>query len=139
MVIADGNPANKHVIIIDDQTKTAGTLLKCAKTLKEKGATAVSAFVTHTVCTDEFWSKFLEPNNQTSAEMAIFHSFYATDSVPALQVITNDGLKKTPSYTTKSAEENESTITKEKDLKKDNILLQKIVILELAQLIVKDL
>ena len=139
VVIADGNPANKHVIIIDDQTKTAGTLLKCAKTLKEKGATAVSAFVTHTVCTDEFWSKFLETNNQTSAEMAIFHSFYATDSVPALQVITNDGLKKTPSYTTKSAEENESTITKEKDLKKDNILLQKIVILELAQLIVKDL
>ena len=91
VTISDGEPHGKHVVIIDDQTKSGGTLIDCAKKLKERGASLVSAYVTHAICTDEFWSKFL-PESKTNTESAegqkapidIFHKVYCSDSFPVL-------------------------------------------------------
>jgi len=38
---------DKHVIILDDMCDTGGTLIKCAKLLKENGAKEISCIVTH--------------------------------------------------------------------------------------------
>lgn len=46
---AIGDVEGKNVIIIDDMVDTAGTLCKCAKMLKEKGALTVRALATHPV------------------------------------------------------------------------------------------
>jgi ribose-phosphate pyrophosphokinase len=44
-----GDVKNKDVILIDDMVDTAGTMVKAAAALKEKGATSVRAFATHGV------------------------------------------------------------------------------------------
>ena len=46
---AIGDVEGKNIIIIDDMVDTAGTLCKCAKMLKEKGALSVRAMATHPV------------------------------------------------------------------------------------------
>ncbi len=46
---AIGDVEGKNIIIIDDMVDTAGTLCKCAKMLKEKGAVSVRAMTTHPV------------------------------------------------------------------------------------------
>lgn len=42
-----GDVEGKHVILIDDMIDTAGTLLKSAEAMKEKGATGIDIFATH--------------------------------------------------------------------------------------------
>ena len=44
-----GDVKGKDVILIDDMVDTAGTMVKAAAALKEKGATSVMAFATHGV------------------------------------------------------------------------------------------
>ncbi len=44
-----GDVEGKDVILIDDMVDTAGTMVKAAKALKEKGANSVRAFATHGV------------------------------------------------------------------------------------------
>jgi len=44
-----GDVKGKDVILIDDMVDTAGTMVKAAKALKEKGATSVRAYATHGV------------------------------------------------------------------------------------------
>jgi ribose-phosphate pyrophosphokinase len=44
-----GDVEGKDVILIDDMVDTAGTMVKAAKALKEKGAKSVRAFATHGV------------------------------------------------------------------------------------------
>jgi len=45
------------VFIVDDLVKTGGTLIECKNVLLKRGATRVSAFVTHAVFPDESWKK----------------------------------------------------------------------------------
>ena len=47
-----GEVEGKHVMLVDDLTETAGTLCSAAKILREHGATAVFAGVSHAVLTD---------------------------------------------------------------------------------------
>lgn len=42
-----GDVKDRNVILVDDMTDTAGTLIKAAEILKEKGASGVSAIITH--------------------------------------------------------------------------------------------
>ena len=46
---AIGDVEGKNIIIVDDMVDTAGTLCKCAKMLKERGALSVRAMATHPV------------------------------------------------------------------------------------------
>jgi ribose-phosphate pyrophosphokinase len=72
--IKEGNPMGRHVVIVDDLVQSGGTLLECAKPLKDKGATKVSCFVTHGVFPKESFSKFVGH--------PLIHKFWITDSIP---------------------------------------------------------
>ncbi len=71
--IREGDPAGKHVVIVDDLALSGGTLLACQRALKAARAAAVSAYVTHGVFPDKAWEPFLQ---------AGFTHFWMTDSVP---------------------------------------------------------
>lgn len=47
MTMLVGDVENKDCVIVDDLVDTAGTLIKCAKLLKENGANNIYAIVTH--------------------------------------------------------------------------------------------
>ncbi|MDJ0883076.1 MAG: ribose-phosphate diphosphokinase [Desulfobacterales bacterium] len=71
--IREGDPAGRHVVIVDDLAMSGGTLLECRRALVEQKAAAVSAYVTHGVFPDAAWQPFLT---------AGFEHFWITDSVP---------------------------------------------------------
>jgi phosphoribosylpyrophosphate synthetase len=71
--VREGLPANRHVVIVDDLAMSGGTLLECRRVLREGGARAVSAYVTHAVFPQEAWRNFAQ---------AGFDRFWVTDSVP---------------------------------------------------------
>jgi len=90
--IADGDANGKHVLIVDDLTRSGETLVQCAQKLKNAsepggGATCVSAYVTHFVPTTT-----LRTNLSTNQhKFSIFEKFYYTDSVPSGQSVAYDG------------------------------------------------
>ncbi|MCA1743427.1 MAG: ribose-phosphate diphosphokinase [Desulfonatronovibrio sp.] len=73
VIIKEGNPSGKHVIIVDDLVMTGGTLLKCKQALMDSGAKEVSAYVTHGVFPDDSWQRFVDQD---------FSRFWMTDSCP---------------------------------------------------------
>jgi ribose-phosphate pyrophosphokinase len=78
VTLKEGNPMNKHVVIVDDLVQSGGTLIECMRLLKAKGATKVSAYVTHAVFPNSSWKKFTEPKNEED----VFEHFFITDSCP---------------------------------------------------------
>eukprot|EP00931_Biecheleriopsis_adriatica_P059206 TRINITY_DN35391_c0_g1_i1.p1 TRINITY_DN35391_c0_g1~~TRINITY_DN35391_c0_g1_i1.p1 ORF type:complete len:637 (+),score=123.42 TRINITY_DN35391_c0_g1_i1:58-1968(+) len=79
VVISDGHPAEKNVLIVDDLIQTGGTLYECAAKLKESGAKSVSGFVVHAVFPGESWRRFLQDGDR-----AVFTRFWITNSNPAV-------------------------------------------------------
>ncbi|MFN2343197.1 MAG: ribose-phosphate diphosphokinase [Desulfonatronovibrio sp.] len=73
VIIKEGDPSGKHVIIVDDLVMTGGTLLKCKQALMDSGAKEVSAYVTHGVFPDDSWQRFVDQD---------FSRFWMTDSCP---------------------------------------------------------
>jgi len=71
--IREGRAADRHVVIVDDLAMSGGTLLECGRVLRESGARAVSAYVTHAVFPQDAWRNFTQ---------AGFERFWVTDSVP---------------------------------------------------------
>ncbi len=71
--IREGDPAGRHVVIVDDLAMSGGTLLECRRALTSRRAAAVSAYVTHGVFPQAAWKPFLT---------AGFEHFWLTDSVP---------------------------------------------------------
>jgi len=71
--VREGRPNDRHVVIVDDLAMSGGTLLECRRALRESGARAVSAYVTHAVFPQGAWRKFRQ---------AGFDRFWVTDSVP---------------------------------------------------------
>jgi ribose-phosphate pyrophosphokinase len=55
-----GDVKGKDVILIDDMIDTAGTIVKAAKALKERGATSVMAFCSHPVLSGPAHDRILE-------------------------------------------------------------------------------
>mmetsp|Transcript_103909 Transcript_103909/g.189266 ORF Transcript_103909/g.189266 Transcript_103909/m.189266 type:complete len:238 (-) Transcript_103909:41-754(-) len=74
VLIKEGEPVGKHCVIVDDLVQSGGTLLECAKPLKDQGATKVSCFVTHGVFPKETFKKFIGHE--------LIHKFWITDSIP---------------------------------------------------------
>ena len=72
----------KHILIVDDQTKTGGTLAQCALVLRtlakeqDNHAIRISAFVTHTVFDKNFIT------NKGGGLLTALDNFYTTDSIP---------------------------------------------------------
>ncbi|WP_150112214.1 ribose-phosphate diphosphokinase [Desulfonatronovibrio hydrogenovorans] len=73
VVIRDGEPRGRHVVIVDDLVMTGGTLIQCREVLMKAGAAKVSAFVTHGVFPDGAWKRFAADD---------FTHFWMTDSCP---------------------------------------------------------
>ena len=145
ITITEGNAAKKHVLIIDDQTKSGGTLLKCAEAILKIGGegTKVSAYVSHAICTDEFWSKFAKDPTGLTPAVDILERFYTTDSVPGLDQVVASGFEKDLSWSV-TAENDEgemikrpSRIIQAKVNARD--IQRKVIILPLAALVLKDL
>lgn len=74
VTLDDGDVEGRQVLIVDDLTRTGGTLLECAKALKEHQAKEISIFVSHAVFPQQQWRKFVDND--------LIHRFYTTDSVP---------------------------------------------------------
>lgn len=73
VTLREGEPAGRHVVIVDDMVKSGETLFECRRLLAERGASAVSAYATHGVFPRESWRRFLE---------AGFDHVWITDSCP---------------------------------------------------------
>jgi len=72
-----GNVEKKHVIIYDDMTRSASTLIGAAKAYKDKGALSVVAVLSHFALNDETIVKKLEDQ---------FETIITTNSHPMSQV-----------------------------------------------------
>lgn len=73
VTLKEGDPRDKHVVMVDDLVKTGGTLLECRKFLAASGARAMSAYATHGVFPQESWKRF---------DASEFSHFWITDSCP---------------------------------------------------------
>merc|ERR1719247_778179 len=88
VVIQDGDPSGKHVLIVDDMVKSGGTLVECVKALKAAGATDVSAYVTHAAFPGDTPQRFCKGGDRN-----VFKTFYITNSNP----VVVEGILKIPS------------------------------------------
>lgn len=71
--IVEGDPWGKNVIVVDDLSLTAGTMVACAKAMRSREAESVSGFVTHGVFHNDSWMKITP---------LLFDTFWVTDSYP---------------------------------------------------------
>jgi ribose-phosphate pyrophosphokinase len=87
VIIQDGNPKDKNVVIVDDLVQTGGTLYECGLALKKAGANDVSCFVAHGVFPQESWKRFM-----TTGDRGCFKKFFLTNSIPTVtdQLPTHD-------------------------------------------------
>jgi ribose-phosphate pyrophosphokinase len=80
VTIKEGDPRDKQVLIVDDLTRTGGTLEECRAALVAAGAYAVSAFVTHGAFNEGAWKKLSYAGERDDSEH--FLDFVTTDSCP---------------------------------------------------------
>ncbi|XP_071854386.1 uncharacterized protein [Apostichopus japonicus] len=85
--VKEGDPKDKHVVIVDDLVQTGGTLKECCKALLSQGARSVSAYVTHAVFPQESWKSFTTAFKEPSDPD--FRYFWITDSIPHAKDICN--------------------------------------------------
>lgn len=78
--LKEGNPAGRHVVIVDDLVQSGSTLVECQKVLAAHGAAKVSAYVTHGVFPKRSWERFLHENG-VGPENGLSY-FWITDSCP---------------------------------------------------------
>lgn len=77
--LKEGEPAGRHVVVVDDLVQSGGTLIECQKLLSRLGAVKVSAYVTHGVFPGNSWKRF---TTSSGAGGQGFHKFFLTDSCP---------------------------------------------------------
>ncbi len=81
-----GNVEGKTCIIVDDLVDTAGTLAQAAKALKDRGALAVHAYVTHPVLSGK------APQNLMNSQL---DTLVVTDTIPLSEPIIATGKVRT--------------------------------------------
>jgi len=79
VVIYDGDPKGKKVIIVDDLVQTGGTLHVCKNVLLAAGAVSVDAYVTHAIFPKDSWKDFLPGGKKEG-----FSSFWIGDTCPEM-------------------------------------------------------
>jgi len=75
ITVKEGNPKDKHIVLVDDMIQSGGTLLETGKALLALGAKSVSAFCTHGVFPNDAYKKFLD---------GTFRKVWITDSCPEM-------------------------------------------------------
>ena len=71
-----GEVEGKNVVLVDDMVDTAGTLVKAAQLMKERGALSVRAIATHPI---------LSGNAYERIEGSVLEELIVTDSIPLKQ------------------------------------------------------
>lgn len=85
VLVADGEPAGKHCVLVDDLVQSGGTLIQAAKALRDAGALSVSAYTTHAIFARDSWKKFVIPTDGSEQpEPTYIDTFYITNSVPSV-------------------------------------------------------
>jgi ribose-phosphate pyrophosphokinase len=82
VVLQEGDPAGRDVVIVDDMVQSGGTMLECVSMLAEKGAKSVSCYVTHGVFPEDTWRRFTNEEMEKSGRRPLRH-FVLTDSIPS--------------------------------------------------------
>ncbi|KAK4597957.1 hypothetical protein RGQ29_015467 [Quercus rubra] len=90
--IKEGDPAGRHVVIVDDLVQSGGTLIECQRVLAAHGATQISAYVTHGIFPNRSWERF-EHDNGGNPHNGLTY-FWITDSCP----ITVRAVKNKPPF-----------------------------------------
>jgi phosphoribosylpyrophosphate synthetase len=80
VVIQEGFPQGKNILVIDDLVQSGSTLYECGMTLKRNGAKEISTFVVHGVFPNGSWRKFLPDGEYGDC----FEKFYVTNSIPSM-------------------------------------------------------
>lgn len=75
VTIKEGNPKNRHCVIVDDRIISGGTIIQCKDTLFAAGAETVSAFAAHGAFVGESWKKFMDSG---------FSEVWISDSCPTM-------------------------------------------------------
>ncbi|XP_039053585.1 ribose-phosphate pyrophosphokinase 4-like isoform X2 [Hibiscus syriacus] len=70
--LKEGNPADCHVVIVDDLVQLGGTLIEWQKVLLAHGAAKVSAYVTHGVFPKCSWERFTRKEDGQSRDLHTF-------------------------------------------------------------------
>lgn len=79
VTIKEGDPRGKDILIIDDLTRSGGTILKCTEALFKAGAKTVSTFVTHGVFDLDHHKKFRAHREIGDGNLSFF---WTTNSCP---------------------------------------------------------
>jgi len=82
--ITEGNCTGAHVLIVDDLTRSGGTLHECGRVLLDAGAKGVSAFVAHAAFPSSVPQRFSRNAGGKPGDFAIFRRFYTTNSNPTV-------------------------------------------------------
>ncbi len=83
-ITAIGDVEGKNIVIVDDLIDTAGTLVKAADVLMEKGAASVRAYATHAVLSGPAYDRI---NNSSLKEV------YVTDTIPLKSGVDTSKIK----------------------------------------------
>jgi len=79
----DGDVAGKRTVIVDDLTRTGGTLGECALALRTAGSTSVGAYVTHNLMTTDGYALFLGDGKYAKAvDFVMYASTALNDATP---------------------------------------------------------
>lgn len=92
VTIVEGDPAGKHVVIVDDLIMNGGTLVACMEELSKNGACAVSAYATHGVFPQHSWIRFPTASFKhvwiTDSCQKIFEKFCGMSITPSFEILT---------------------------------------------------
>ena len=84
VIIQDGDVIGRKVLIVDDQSKSGGTLFECAKALRFANALEVSAFIIHGAFIPDFVSNYNAFLTRPPDTVHWFRHIYVTNSVPTV-------------------------------------------------------
>lgn len=78
--LKEGDPQDRHVVIVDDLVQSGSTLIECQKVLAAHGAAKISAYVTHGIFPNRSWERF-QYDNGVGPDNGLSY-FWITDSCP---------------------------------------------------------
>ena len=86
--LKEGDPKDKHIVIVDDLVQSGSTLIECQRLLASQGASHVSAYATHGVFPNESYKRFKPEGDGGAIEG--FKYFWISDSCPSsVKAVTN--------------------------------------------------
>lgn len=89
--VEDGTSESKHVLIVDDMTRSGNTMFECIGAVSN--AASISMYVTHAAFTEAFWDNFRKKAMSTIDKFYITNSVSCTPSnTPIPKKISEEGL-----------------------------------------------